>query len=114
MKKASYLKCLSISIIALTYVVQPTLGKDIPNIVFILADDLGITDINAYARHFTDSKNEDLFYEAPHLDKLVAGGIAFSQSYANQLSSPTRAAVLTGQIASRPDFTTATLLPKTR
>ena len=64
-----------------------------PNIVFILADDLGITDIGAYARHFTDAKADDLFFETPHLDKLVADGIAFSQSYANQLCSPTRAAI---------------------
>jgi arylsulfatase A-like enzyme len=84
-----------------------------PNIVFILADDLGITDINAYARHFTNAKPEDLFYETPHLDKLVADGIAFSQSYANQLCSPTRAAVLTGRIASRMGFTTATPNTKT-
>ncbi len=79
-----------------------------PNIVFILADDLGITDINAYALHFTDAKPDELFYETPHLDKLVADGIAFSQSYSNQLCSPTRAAVLTGRIASRLGVTTAT------
>lgn len=52
-----------------------------PNIVFILADDLGITDIGAYARHFTEAKPDELFYETPHLDRLVADGIAFSQSY---------------------------------
>jgi arylsulfatase A-like enzyme len=83
-----------------------------PNIVFVLADDLGVTDIGAYARHFTDAKAEDLFFETPHLDRLVADGIAFSQSYANQLCSPTRAAVLTGRIASRMGVTTAT--PNTR
>ena len=84
-----------------------------PNIVFILADDLGITDIGAYARHFTDAKPEDLFYETPHLDKLSADGISFSQSYANQLCSPTRAAVLTGKTASRIGVTTATPNTKT-
>ena len=83
-----------------------------PNIVFILADDLGITDIGAYARHFNEVAPEDLYYETPHLDRLVADGIAFSQSYANQLCSPTRAAILTGRIASRMGFTTAT--PNTR
>ncbi len=84
-----------------------------PNIVFILADDLGITDIGAYARHFTDAKADELFYKTPHLDKLVADGIAFSQAYANQLCSPTRAAILTGRIASRMGVTTATPNTKT-
>ena len=84
-----------------------------PNIVFILADDLGITDISAYARHFTEAKPDELFYETPHLDKLVADGIAFSQSYSNQLCTPTRAAILTGRIASRMGMTTATPNSKT-
>ena len=84
-----------------------------PNIVFILADDLGITDIGAYARHFTGAKADDLFFETPHLDKLVADGISFSQSYANQLCSPTRAAILTGRIASQMGVTTATPNTKT-
>ncbi len=83
-----------------------------PNIVFILADDLGITDINAFASHFTGEAPEKLFYETPHLDKLAADGIPFSKSYANQLCSPTRAAILSGRIASRLGFTTAT--PNTR
>lgn len=84
-----------------------------PNIVFILADDLGITDIGAYAQHFTEAKPDELFYETPQLDKLVNEGIAFSQSYANQLCSPTRAAILTGRIASRLGVTTATPNSKT-
>jgi arylsulfatase A-like enzyme len=79
-----------------------------PNIVFILADDLGITDISAYALHFNKTSKDKLFFETPHLDQLVADGISFSQSYANQLCSPTRAAVLTGRIASRLGVTTAT------
>lgn len=98
------MKFISIFILALS----SSLFAASPNIVFILADDLGITDINAYARHFNDVKPEELFYETPHLDKLVADGIAFSQSYANQLCSPTRAAILTGRIASTLGVTTAT------
>lgn len=84
-----------------------------PNIVFILADDLGITDIGAYARHFNKVGADELFYETPHIDKLVADGISFSQSYANQLCSPTRAAIMTGRIASRMGVTTATPNTKT-
>ncbi|GHC53218.1 sulfatase [Roseibacillus persicicus] len=83
-----------------------------PNIVFILADDLGITDINAFASHFTEHAKDELFYETPHLDQLAADGIPFSQSYSNQLCSPTRAAIMSGRFAARVGFTTAT--PNTR
>lgn len=78
------------------------------NIVFILADDLGITDIAAYAHHYTGKPVGDLFYETPHMDRLVGEGLAFSQYYANQLCSPTRAAIMSGQYAARNGFTTAT------
>ena len=84
-----------------------------PNIIFILADDLGIMDIRAFATHFTGTPSEELYYETPHLDQLAREGMAFSQSYANQLCSPTRAAVLTGRIASRLGVTTATPNTKT-
>lgn len=84
-----------------------------PNIVFILADDLGIMDVGAYATHLTDRKPGELYYETPNIDRLVEKGIAFSQAYANQLCSPTRAAILTGRIASRLGVTTATPRTKT-
>ncbi len=94
-----------------------SLGSDLfaadpPNIVFILADDLGIMDVGAYATHLAGRKPNELYYETPNIDKLVGRGIAFSQAYANQLCSPTRAAILTGRIASRLGVTTAT--PRTR
>ncbi|VGO13609.1 Arylsulfatase [Pontiella desulfatans] len=79
-----------------------------PNIVFILADDLGINDVAAFAGHFTGKRTGELFYETPHLDQLVSKGIAFSQAYANPLCSPTRASILTGKNAARSGFTTAT------
>lgn len=106
---ASSRLCASLFLLSLT----SSLFAAPPNIVFILADDLGITDINAYARHFNEVKEGQLFYETPNLDQLVADGIAFSQSYANQLCSPTRAAILTGRIASTLGVTTATPNTKT-
>lgn len=89
-----------------------SVGAPAPNVVFILADDLGITDIAAYASHFTGKPVSELYYETPNMDRLVGKGIAFSQYYANQLCSPTRAALMTGQYAARNGFTTAT--PKTK
>ena len=83
-------------------------AQEKPNIVFILADDLGINDVAAFASHFTGKKTDELFYETPHLDQLVSQGIAFSQAYANPLCSPTRASILTGKNAARSGFTTAT------
>ncbi|MGB0372895.1 MAG: sulfatase [Opitutales bacterium] len=79
-----------------------------PNVIFILADDLGITDVAAFASHFTGKNTDELFYETPHLDNLVSKGIAFSQAYANPLCSPTRASIMTGKNAARSGFTTAT------
>ena len=84
-----------------------------PNIVFILADDLGITDVAAFASYYTGMKTSELFYETPHIDKLISKGIVFSQAYANPLCSPTRAAIMSGQNPARVGFTTATPLTKT-
>lgn len=83
-------------------------AADRPNIIFILADDLGYTDVNAYATRITGVSKDKMFYETPNIDKLVAGGVAFSQGYAYQLCSPTRASVLTGRNAPVLGITTAT------
>lgn len=79
-----------------------------PNILFILADDLGYMDINAYAQRLTGVAASQQFYETPHLDRLTRGGTAFSQAYACQLCSPTRAGLLTGRNAAKIGVTTAT------
>lgn len=79
-----------------------------PNIVFILADDLGYMDINAYAERTVGVPATQQYFETPHLDRLVAESTAFSQAYACQLCSPTRAGILTGRNAARIGVTTAT------
>lgn len=78
-----------------------------PNIIFILADDLGYMDICSYAARMTGSNISDMFYETPNLDRLVASSMVFSQAYACPLCSPTRSSLLTGKYASRLGFTTA-------
>lgn len=84
-----------------------------PNIIFILADDFGYMDSQAYANHILGTSKDSMFYETPNLDRLVNEGVAFERAYANQLCSPTRASLLTGKYASRLGFTTATPLTAT-
>lgn len=60
-----------------------------PNIIFILADDLGYADLSVYGqRHF----------ETPQLDKLARQGVRFTQAYANSaVCSATRFGLITGR-----------------
>lgn len=78
-----------------------------PNIVFILADDLGYTDVNAFAAHITGAKPARMFYETPNLDRLAREGTAFGQAYSTQLCSPTRAGLLTGRNSAKLGVMTA-------
>jgi arylsulfatase A-like enzyme len=65
-----------------------------PNILFILADDLGYMDIGA--------NNPDTFYETPHLDALAKRGVRFTQGYsACCVCSPTRGSIMTGKYPPR-------------
>ena len=58
-----------------------------PNIVFILADDLGWRDL---------SNEGSTYYESPHIDRIVADGMKFTRGYATcQVCSPSRASILT-------------------
>src|SRR5712675_1002888 len=59
-----------------------------PNIVYIVADDLGWKDVGFNG--CTDIKT-------PNLDKLAAEGVKFEQFYAQPMCTPTRAALLTGR-----------------
>ena len=68
-----------------------------PNVIFIYADDLGYKDLSC-----TGSR----FYETPHIDKLAREGVCFTQSYAAcPVSSPSRAALLTGKYPARINLT---------
>lgn len=71
------------------------------NIIFILADDLGWSDVTLYGK--TD------FYETPNLERLASRGLTFTRAYAaSPLCSPTRASILTGQTPARTGITAPT------
>jgi arylsulfatase A-like enzyme len=64
-----------------------------PNIIYIMADDLGYADLSCYGR-------KD--YQTPHLDKLCAQGVKFMNAYAAApVCTPTRAAFFTGRYPAR-------------
>jgi len=64
-----------------------------PNVVFILADDLGWADLGCYG---------STFYETPNLDRLASQSVRFTQAYAAcPVCSPTRASILTGKYPAR-------------
>jgi len=69
-----------------------------PNIVFILVDDLGWTDLNCY--------HGGGFYETPNIDGLARSGTMFTSAYtASPVCSPTRASIMTGKYPTRIDAT---------
>jgi hypothetical protein len=72
-----------------------------PNIVVILADDLGWMDLASYAARVRGVDRTECYYETPNLDRLADQGLSFSQAYACPLCSPARASILTGQYAAR-------------
>ncbi|MHC4085184.1 MAG: sulfatase [Planctomycetota bacterium] len=68
-----------------------------PNIIFILADDLGWTELGCYGSTFN---------ETPNFDKLAAQGTRFTDAYASApVCSPYRAALMTGQYPARVGIT---------
>lgn len=65
----------------------------LPNIVFILADDLGYSDVNCYGSKF---------YDTPNINQLAKQGMRFTNGYTSSPNcAPTRAALMTGQYSPR-------------
>ena len=79
---------------ALLLLAGSTLAQDRPpNVVLLLIDDLGWTDL---------ATQGSKFHETPHLDQLARDGMRFTSAYAAcTVCSPTRAAVLTGKSPAR-------------
>jgi arylsulfatase A-like enzyme len=63
-----------------------------PNVIFVMADDLGYTDVACFGSRY---------YETPHLDRLATQGMKLTNYHHHQNCTPTRAALMSGQYAPR-------------
>ena len=72
---------------------RSTADRALPNVIFILIDDLGARDIGCFG---------STLHETPNIDRLAAQGMRFTQAYAAaHVCSPTRASILTGRHPAR-------------
>lgn len=90
--KRCILYCWPILLIAAVSNAQPAFsGRSAPpNIIFILADDLGYGDVSAY--------NEHSAWQTPHIDALAKAGMRFTDAHTSSaVCTPTRYSILTGR-----------------
>ncbi|HWF00171.1 MAG TPA: sulfatase-like hydrolase/transferase [Caulobacteraceae bacterium] len=79
---------------------NPPAGKRAPNIVFILADDMGFNDIT-----FNGGGVADGAVPTPNIDSIGRDGVSFASGYdGNATCAPSRAAIMTGRYATRFGF----------
>lgn len=87
MKKTTYFQTGLAALGAATALQGQAKTDQRPNIIMVLVDDLGFTDLGCYGSGI----------ETPNLDRLANEGIRFRQFYNASISAPTRASVITGQ-----------------
>jgi len=93
--RRSFIRTVGIGTAALAFgtPIARTAPQRKPNIILILADDLGWKDVG-----FMGSR----YYETPHLDKLAGEGVVFTHAYSNGPNcAPTRASLMSGQYSPR-------------
>ena len=73
--------------VLLALLIAPLFSSERPNIVVIMVDDLGFSDIGCYGGEI----------ETPNLDRLAANGLRFSQFYNTAKCHSSRVSLLTGQ-----------------
>ncbi|MEM6844049.1 MAG: sulfatase, partial [Bacteroidota bacterium] len=92
------MKLLCYTFLFVTFFSLSLKAQEKPNIIFILADDLGYKDLGCYGNPFN---------ETPVLDQMAQEGMLFTQAYAHPACSPSRAALMTGKHPARLHITTA-------
>jgi len=86
------------SLLLLFALCHPLFAAQQPNVIVILADDLGWSDTTLYGT--------TTYYQTPNVERLAKRGITFTRAYsASPLCSPTRSALLTGQSPARTGIT---------
>lgn len=94
------MKIIFTSVVAVLHCLLPSLAaadRQRPNVVLILADDLGARDLGCFG---------STYYETPNIDRLAARGVRLLNAYsASPLCSPTRSSIMTGQDPARTGIT---------
>jgi len=97
MKKYTFIFAFTLLLFSCKTDNKTTLEVSKPNVVFILVDDLGWTDLGSFG--------SDL-YQSPNIDKLANEGVSFTNSYSScTVCSPTRASIVTGKYPARNNIT---------
>ena len=104
MNRRDFLKATGVGVVSLTMSGRMEAGRKTsaqipakPNIVFILIDDMGWTDLACYGSRF---------HETPNIDTLASEGMKFTDAYAAcPVCSPTRASIMAGQYPARVGIT---------
>src|SRR5262245_36577931 len=86
-------RCLLVFLLPSTAFLSLSAADRPPNVILILIDDMGWTDLSCYGSKF---------YETPNIDRLAASGMRLTHAYsACTVCSPTRSAVMTGKYPAR-------------
>ena len=82
----------SLCLVLALFVARVSADEGRPNIVFILADDLGVGNVGCYGADHA---------KTPNIDALAKGGTRYTHAYTAPLCGPSRAVVMTGRYAFR-------------
>jgi arylsulfatase A len=91
-----------IAIIGLSFANEADSANRSPNVVFFLADDLGVECLGAYGSET---------YRTPNLDRLAAEGMRLNRCYAGPACTPSRVALMTGKYNHR-NYVNFSMLPR--
>jgi arylsulfatase A-like enzyme len=92
---------------------SPEYANDKPNLVFIMADDVGYADVGFTHSLFPDHENTENFnVPTPHLDRLAKQGVVISQYYTHSTCTPSRASFLTGRYAGNTGLNALDMRPR--
>ena len=84
---------------------QPLVAQERPNVIVFLVDDMGLMDTSL--PFLTDEAGNPVryplndWYQTPNMERMARQGIRFSTFYAQSVSSPSRASIMTGQNSTR-------------
>jgi arylsulfatase A-like enzyme len=85
---------LSLPVLCLALLAGGAWAADKPKILFIMGDDIGVSNISAYSHGM-------MGYQTPHLDSIAKEGAMFTDFYAEQSCTAGRASFITGQYVYR-------------